>query len=98
MKVEVIDDTDKSVKQQASGRCKNPLLKRGQVGIDVHVGTGTVDYRGSNIYNGTESAWQFRKTESKYTRPYPAVEIIVKARWSEDLMPGGSDIGGNAGK
>ena len=50
MKVEVIDDTDESVKQQANGRCKNPLLKRGQVGIGVHVGTGTVDYRGSNIY------------------------------------------------
>jgi hypothetical protein len=36
VEVEVIDDADESVKQQASGRCKNPLLKRGQEGINVH--------------------------------------------------------------
>ena len=41
MEVDVIDDADKSVNQQANGRCKNPLLKRGQE-MKVHVATGTV--------------------------------------------------------
>jgi hypothetical protein len=41
MEVDVIDDADKGVNQQANGCCKKPLLKRGQ-GIKVHVGTGKV--------------------------------------------------------
>lgn len=40
MEVDVIDDADKRVKQQANGRCKGPLLKRGQEGVKVHVQVG----------------------------------------------------------
>jgi hypothetical protein len=39
---DVIDDTDKSIEQQANDRCRKPLSKRGQGGINVHVGIGTV--------------------------------------------------------
>jgi hypothetical protein len=37
MEVDVIDDADQSVKQQANGRCEKPLLKGGQGRIEVHV-------------------------------------------------------------
>jgi hypothetical protein len=43
MEVDVIDDTAKSVKQEANGGSKNPLLKRFKRrhgGIKVHAGTG----------------------------------------------------------
>jgi hypothetical protein len=50
MEVEVIDDADKSEKQQANGRRKKTLLKRGQEGMDVHLDTGTVAHWGSRIY------------------------------------------------
>jgi hypothetical protein len=36
MEEDVIDDADKCAKQQANGRCKKPLLKRGQEGMNVH--------------------------------------------------------------
>ena len=39
MEVDVIDDADESVNQQADGCCKKTLLKRGQERVKVHVGT-----------------------------------------------------------
>jgi hypothetical protein len=47
---DVIDDADKSVEQQANDRCKKPLSKRGQGGIEIHVGTSTVASEVKNIY------------------------------------------------
>jgi hypothetical protein len=37
MEVDIIDDADQSVKQQANGRCEKPLWKGGQGGMEVHV-------------------------------------------------------------
>lgn len=38
MEEEVINNADKSVKQQAKDRYENPLWKGGQQRMDVHVG------------------------------------------------------------
>jgi hypothetical protein len=58
MEADVIDDPDKSVNQQANGRCKKPLLKRGQEGMNVHVhvSTGTVAYCGQEYIYGVPTA------------------------------------------
>jgi len=61
MEVDVIDNTDKSVKQQANGRCKSPLLKRGQ---EIHAEIGTVAFRVRSIYKariGAAGAWPLQK-------------------------------------
>ena len=50
MEENVIDDADKSVKQQANECCENPLLKRGQGGIKCHVSTGTGCLPGGREY------------------------------------------------
>ena len=42
MEEDVIDDADKSVEQRANDRCEKALSNRGQGGMKVHVGKGTV--------------------------------------------------------
>jgi len=86
MEVDVVDDADKSVKQQANGRCKKPLLKSGQGGIRVHVGTGTVAYRGQ-VYMGYE--FQKAPTLQKLINYI----VVSKANLQvSSLMPRGRDI------
>ena len=89
MEVEVIDDANKGVKQKANGRCKNPLPKRWQhwqEGMNVHVGTGTVAYRGvKNIY-GIYSVWRFRSVGSNHIRQLVSF-VIVKQRAGHIVRP-----------
>jgi hypothetical protein len=49
MEEDVVDNADKSVGQQANCRYQRPLLKGGQKTMEVHVGTGTVAYRGQEF-------------------------------------------------
>jgi hypothetical protein len=75
MEVDVIDDPDKSVNQQANGRCKKPVLKRGQEGMNVHVHVSTGCLLGSRIYMGYLR--RFRKAKSIRHLIYPAVVAII---------------------
>ena len=70
MEVEVIDDADKRVEQQANGGRQNGLVKRGQ---GVHVGTSMVAYP-SQAYICRIKASDIKNTE---TILYSAVAITI---------------------
>jgi len=56
MKVDVINNTDKSVKQQANGHGKSPLLlERGQ---EIHDATGTIPTAVKGIYIRHTYTWR----------------------------------------
>ena len=90
MKEDVIDDADKSVKQQANNRGKKPLLKSGQRG-KVHVGPGTVaHHQVSRVY--IYVPWvRFRKAKApisgicNYSKERLAA-FVNQCLQSDDLM------------
>jgi hypothetical protein len=90
MEVEVIDDADKSVKQQPSGRYRNTLLRGWQWRADIyHVGTGAVANRGQvwqdiytqGTYRPYSSLTQRIPTLAKETETVGTTEPIFRWRW-----------------